>query len=226
MAQCDIGIAEKFYALSVEDRLTRIIETCFPAWCAHLNTGVSLVYDDSCVMILEQTLNILGLTRQDLGPGGFEIFATRQPPLPDFGLGAFNPDAGGLSIEKKGGQKNSEKERFLLLFESAMKAMTTEDSKLEPASLLPSDAAARNEIETSFEQVFAAQFRFWPNDADGYQSRYDAFKTALSATPDVTIVEREFIVPLREKQRFRRKATDPSQWQETKVTAIAIGRAT
>jgi len=217
MAFTDLAVADRFFALSLEERLSRILDVAFPIWCAHVNEGVSLVYDNTCVMVHDVTAKIMGV-EQRLAKGGFEVFGSRQALRIEMALENFNPDAGGFALEEKAG-----KLPYLLMFQSSIKAMTSEDFRFEPKCLLPQDEAMNGELAATYAHVFSAQFRFWSKDAADYQPRLDAFRTSLADMPGAQVVEQSLSAELRIKNRFKLKRKEPLETVATEVMGIAIG---
>ncbi|HYP58462.1 MAG TPA: hypothetical protein VEQ35_09290, partial [Beijerinckia sp.] len=212
----DIRFAQSFFALSIEERLSRLIEATFSDWCMHLNDGISLVYDNACAMINGVTENIFAVDLEC--PGDFEIFSSRLGFKIETGHDQFNPDAGGFTI---GG---SPKERLLFMFETGVRAMSAEDATFAPRYLLPEDPSVCHELGETFGHVFSAQLRFWTRDLPDYQGRYDEFRASLDSYPDVKVVEKNLSANLRRQLRFRLKRKEPVEFFQTPVTAIAIGR--
>jgi len=219
MAFVDPALAERFFALSVEERLNRIIETAYPVWFAHLNDGVSLVYDNTCVMVHDVTAKILGVEKR-LAQSPFEVFGSRQALRVEMASDHFLPDAGGFSREA--GQGHSGKLPYLFMMQSAIKGMTSDDFRFDPACLLPKEDSGKRELTDTYAHVFSAQFRFWPQDLPDYQSRYDALGEELAAMPEVQRVEKIFEARLRTKNRFKKKKDAP-EFAPAKITAIGIG---
>jgi len=217
MAYVDLAVADRFFALSLEERLSRILDIAFPVWCAHVNEGVSLVYDNTCVMVHDVTAKIIGVETR-LAKGGFEIFGSRQALRVEMALEQFNPDAGGFALSEKDG-----KLPYLLMFESSIKGMTSEDFRFEPKCLLPEDEAMKRELAETYGHVFSAQFRFWPKDLPETQSRIDALNAALADMPQAKAVEQMRSAELRQKNRFKLKRKEPFEPVTTDVAAIAIG---
>ncbi len=217
MAYVDLAVADRFFALSVEERLSQILDVAFPIWCAHVNEGVSLVYDNTCVMVHDVTAKIMGVETR-LAKGGFEIFGSRQALRVEMALEQFNPDAGGFAITEQNG-----KLPYLFMFQAAIKAMTSEDFRFEPHCLLPQDEAMNKELADSYSHIFSAQFRFWPKDVPDYPSRDAALRGALADMPDVHLVEKSFSAELRAKNRFKLKRKEPFEPVTTEVAGIAIG---
>jgi hypothetical protein len=217
MAYVDLAVADRFFALSVEERLSQILEVAFPIWCAHVNEGVSLVYDNTCVMVHDVTAKILGVETR-LAKGGFEIFGSRQALRVEMALEQFNPDAGGFALGEQDG-----KLPYLFMFQTAIKAMTSEDFRFEPRCLLPQDEAMNEELADSYRHLFSAQFRFWTKDAPDFQSRDAALRAALAEMSHVHLVEKGFSAELRTKNRFKLKRKEPFESVATEVAGIAIG---
>jgi hypothetical protein len=213
----DLAVADRFFALPLEERLTRILDIAFPIWCAHVNEGVSLVYDNTCVMVHDVTAKIMGAERR-LAKGEFEIFGSRQALRLEMALDQFNPDAGGFALAEKDG-----KLPYLLMFESSIKAMTSDDFRFEPACLLPQDEAMKSELATTYNHVFSAQFRFWPKELSDYQARFEAMRGALAGVPGARAVEQNLSAELRSKNRFKLKRKEPLETVATEITGIAIG---
>jgi hypothetical protein len=217
MAYVDLAVADRFFALSLEERLARILDIAFPIWCAHVNEGVSLVYDNTCVMVHDVTAKIMGVETR-LAKGGFEIFGSRQALRIEMALEQFNPDAGGFATAAADG-----KLAYLFMLESSIKAMTSEDFRFEPSCLLPPDEAQNKELVETYHRVFSAQFRFWPKELPDYQSRKEALHATLKEMPSASIVERDFSADLRVKNRFKLKRKEPFEPVATQVAGIAIG---
>jgi hypothetical protein len=217
MAFIDLAVADRFFALSLQERLSRILDVAFPIWCAHVNEGVSLVYDNTCVMVHDVTAKIMGVEKR-LAKGGFEVFGSRQALRIEMALENFNPDAGGFALEQKAG-----KLPYLLMFQSSIKAMTSEDFRFEPQCLLPPDEVQNKELIETYRHVFSAQFRFWTQDAPDYEARTGAFRASLEAMPAAMSVEQNLSADLRVKNRFKLKRKEPLETIATKVTGIAIG---
>jgi len=219
MAFVDPALAERFFALSVEERLTHIIETTSPIWLGHLNDGVSLVYDNTCVMVHDVTAKILGVEKR-LAQSDFEIFGSRQALRMEMASDHFLPDAGGFS--RDAGQASAGKLPYLFMMQSAIKGMTSDDFRFDPACLLPKEDGGRTELMNTYAHVFSAQFRFWPQDLPDYQARYDALIEGLALVPDARLIEKTFEAELRTKNRFKKKK-EAQEFAATKITAIAIG---
>lgn len=217
MAFVESEVAARFFALSLEERLTRILDIAFPVWCAHVNEGVSLVYDNTCVMVHDVTAKILGVETR-LAKGGFEIFGSRQALRIEMEIEQFNPDAGGFSTVAQDGKLD-----YLLMFQSSIKSMTSEDFRFEPRCLLPQDGAINQELMETYKHAFSAQFRFWSKDLPDYQSRYEAFLACMAQMPEARMVEQQRNAGLRVKNRFKLKRKEPFEPAATEVTAIAIG---
>ncbi len=217
MAFVDLAVADRFFALSLEERLARILDVAFPIWCTHVNEGVSLVYDNTCVMVHDVTAKIMGVETR-LPKGGFEIFGSRQALRIEMALEQFNPDAGGFATTQV-----DEKLPYLFMLQSSIKAMTSDDFRFEPSCLLPPDEAQNRELVETYKHVFSAQFRFWPKELADYQSRVEALHGALREMPSVSIVEQDFVAALRAKNRFKLKRKEPLETVATEVAAIAIG---
>jgi len=217
MAYVDLAVADRFFALSLEERLSRILDIAFPIWRSHVNEGVSLVYDNTCVMVHDVTAKILGV-EQRLAKGGFEIFGSRQALRIEMAIESFNPDAGGFALAEKDG-----KLPYLFMLQSSIKAMTSEDFRFEPKCLLPQDEAINGELAATYHHVFSAQFRFWPKDAADYQTRMEAFRGSLAEMPQALAVEKSFSADLRTKNRFKLKRKDPLETIAADITGIAIG---
>jgi hypothetical protein len=217
MVAFDIGVAEQFFALSSKARLSLILETTFADWCANLNQGVSLVYDNACAMIHGVTAGIFAIDQKPSG-GAFEIFSSRLAMPIDLGLDHFNPDAGAFSTGADGGQN-----RFLLMLQTAVRSMSAADAPLEPRYLLPETPSIRRELTAAFTHIFSVQFRFWAQDLPDYEERYQKFRASLTEVSNVTLVEKDFSASLRRELRFRLKRKEPLETFETAVRAIAIG---
>jgi hypothetical protein len=217
MAFVDLAVADRFFALSLEERLARILDIAFPIWCTHLNDGVSLVYDNTCVMVHDVTAKIMGVETR-LAKGGFEIFGSRQALRVEMAIEQFNPDAGGFATAAV-----DRKLPYLLMFESSIKSMTSEDFRFEPSCLLPPDEAQNKELAETYSHVFSAQFRFWPKELADYQSRSEALRAALSDMPKAALVEQNLVAELRSKNRFKLKRKEPFEPVTTEVAGIAIG---
>ncbi|ACB94332.1 hypothetical protein [Beijerinckia indica] len=223
MASYDMRFARAFFALSPQERLHRMIDTTFEDWRVNLNEGVSLVYDSACAMIQGVTEKIFGvdpLTPSSLDAGAgdvFDIVSSRLALPIETGHDQFNPDAGALT-------RPDAPDPCLFLFETAVRALSSEDARFEPRYLLPSDAAEREALGKHYGRVFSVQLRFWTQDLPDYEARYHALQEELADYPDVVKAEKVFRVPLRIPLRFRMKHKEPFDRVETAVTAIAIGR--
>jgi hypothetical protein len=217
MAFVDLELADRFFAFSIEERLSRILDIAFPIWCAHVNEGVSLVYDNTCVMVHDVTAKILGVEKR-LAKSDFEIFGSRQALRMEMALEQFNPDAGGFSVAERHG-----KLPYLFMLEASIKGMTSDDFRFEPGCLLPQDADAKSELTETYDRIFSAQFRFWTKDAPGYDARYEELASALPIVPGIAKVEKHLCAALRAKNRFKLKRKEPLETVPTDVTAIAIG---
>ncbi|WP_020174741.1 hypothetical protein [Methyloferula stellata] len=217
MAFVDLAVADRFFALPLKERLARILDVAFPIWCTHVNEGVSLVYDNTCVMVHDVTAKIMGVETR-LAKGGFEIFGSRQALRIEMALEQFNPDAGGFSTTA-----TDDKLAYLFMLQSSIKAMTSEDFRFEPQCLLPPDETQNRELVETYKHVFSAQFRFWPKELSDYQSRREALHAALRHMPSASIVEQDFSAELRVKNRFKLKRKEPLETVATEVAAIAIG---
>jgi hypothetical protein len=217
LAYVDLAVADRFFALSLEERLSRILDIAFPVWCTHVNEGVSLVYDNTCVMVHDVTAKILGVETR-LAKGGFEIFGSRQALRVEMALEQFNPDAGGFALKE-----TDKKLPYLLMFESSIKAMTSEDFRFEPSCLLPQDEPQKSELAATYAHVFSAQFRFWTKELPDYPARRDALRSGLADIPQAKLVERDLSADLRVKNRFKLKRKEPFETVKTKVAGIAIG---
>lgn len=217
MAFVDLAVADRFFALSLEERLARILDIAFPIWCTHVNEGVSLVYDNTCVMVHDVTAKIMGVETR-LAKGGFEIFGSRQALRIEMALEQFNPDAGGFATTAEDG-----KLAYLFMLQSSIKSMTSEDFRFEPKCLLPEDEAQNRELRETYGHVFSAQFRFWPKELADYQGRVEALHAALADIPQAKLVEQNRSADLRTKNRFKLKRKEPFEPVATEVAAIAIG---
>jgi hypothetical protein len=153
------------------------------------------------------------------GDGPFAIFSSRLGLPIDLGLDNFNPDAGAMSLPEGGG-----KPRYLLMLQTAVRSLSTDDAPLEPRYLLPQEPAIFDALAEAYEQIFAVQFRFWAKDLADESARYQAFRASLADHPEVVCVEKDFSAMLRVKHRFRIKRKEPLETFETAVRGIAIGR--
>jgi len=216
MAFVEPALAERFFAKPLEARLAQIVETAFPIWLGHLNEGVSLVYDNSCVMIHDVTAKILGVEKR-LAQSSFEIFGSRQALRVEMANDHFVPDAGGFSRPAE-----AAKAPYLFMMQAAIKGMTSDDFRFEPACLLPKDDGGIKELAASYEHVFSAQFCFWPQDLPDYQARHEALTQALAAMPQAQRFDKVFEAELRTKNRFKKKKDAP-EFAPAKITAVAIG---
>jgi len=226
MASYDMRFARAFLDLTPQQRLSHIIDTTFPDWHRHLNEGVNLVYDNACSMIQSVTEKIFGVDPEAPVPEGaegesFSIVSSRLALPIETGHDQFNPDAGAFAPP---GTLLGAARPFLFMFETAVRAMSSEDAAFEPHFLLPQTEAERSALATSYGEVFSVQLRFWTQDLADYPARLAAFRETLAGLPDVFIAEKVFHVPLRKPLRFRLKHKEPFDEVETAVTAIAIGR--
>jgi hypothetical protein len=212
----DIKYAQAFFALSVEERLTKLIDNSFASWTHNVNYGVSLVYAKACEMIEAVTEKIFETDEAHLG--GFEIFSSSTAHEVETGYDLFNPDTGGQSEPDANG-----KDGYFFMLETGIMALSRDNAKFEPRWLVPEDPAVRDPLVKKYGRVFSTQLRFWTPDADDYQERYDAFKASLKEFPKVHMVEKQLSAGLRKKNRFRLKKKEALELVETPVTAIAIG---
>jgi len=222
MASYDMRFACAFLDRTPQQRLSHIIDTTFPDWHRHLNEGVNLVYDNACSMIQSITEKIFGVDPEAPAPEGvegetFSIVSSRLALPIETGHDQFNPDAGAFALPDAA-------RPFLFMFETAVRAMSSEDAAFEPHFLLPQTEAERHALAKSYGEVFSVQLRFWTQDLADYPARYATFRETLADFPDLFVAEKVFHPLLRKPLRFRLKHKEPFDEVETAVTAIAIGR--
>ncbi len=214
----DIKFARAFFALPVETRLTKLIDNSFGDWIKNCNVGVSLIYANACKMIEGVTEKILEVDEQHLGD--FEVFASSTAHEVETGYDLYNPDTGALVAANANGNPDG----YFFMLETGIRALSCDNGTFEPQWLVPQDTAVRDHLVQKYGRVFSAQLRYWAQDADGYQERYDAFKASMAKFPDVTVVEKQLTANIRKKARFRPKKKDVPEMAETLITAVAIGR--
>lgn len=214
----DIKFARAFFALPVEARLTKLIDNSFGDWIKNCNVGVSLIYANACTMIEGVTEKILEVDEQHLGD--FEVFASSTAHEVETGYDLYNPDTGALVAANANGNPDG----YFFMLETGIRALSCDNGTFEPQWLVPQDTAVRDHLVQKYGRVFSAQLRYWAQDADGYQERYDAFKASMAKFPDVTVVEKQLTANIRKKARFRPKKKDVPEMAETLITAVAIGR--
>ncbi|WP_036258129.1 hypothetical protein [Methylocapsa aurea] len=213
----DIKYAQAFFALSVEERLAKLIDNAFPSWVFNCNSGVSLVYDQSCKMIEAVTEKILEVDEAFLGD--FEVYASSTAHEVETGYDLYNPDTGALVAIGANGNADG----YFFMLETGIRALSSDDAKFDPRWLFPEDAKIRDHLVKTYGRVFPAQLRYWAQDSDGYQARYDEFKASLGQFPNVKVAEKQLSATLRKKNRFRPKKKDAPEDVATPITAIAIG---
>lgn len=213
----DIKYARAFFALSVEERLAKLIDNSFPSWVANCNTGVSLIYSKACENVEAVTEKILEVDEAFLGD--FEVFSSSTAHEVETGYDLYNPDTGALVATNANGNADG----YFFMLETGIRAFSSDDAKFDPRWLVPEDAKIRDHLVKTYGRVFPVQVRFWTQDSDTYQARYDEFKSSLEKFPNVKVAEKQLSANLRQKNRFRPKKKDAPEPSETPVTAIAIG---
>jgi len=214
----DIKYAQAFFGLPVEERLAKLIDNAFPSWVSNCNTGVSLIYSQACKMIEAVTEKVLEVDEAHLGD--FEVFSSSTAHEVETGYDLYNPDTGALVAVNANGNPDG----YFFMWETGIRALSSDDSKFDPRWLVPEDIKIRDHLVKTYGRVFSAQLRYWSHDADDYQARYDAFKAALAEFPDVKVAEKQLSANIRKKNRFRPKKKDLPDETPVSITAIAIGR--
>lgn len=214
----DIKFARAFFGLPVEARLTKLIDNSFGDWIKNCNLGVSLIYANACKMIEGVTEKVLEVDEQYLGD--FEVYASSTAHEVDTGYDLYNPDTGALVAMNANGNPDG----YFYMLETGIRALSCDNGTFEPRWLVPEGPDVRDQLVQKYGRVFSAQLRYWAQDAEGYQERYDALKASLAKFPDVIMVEKQLTANIRKKARFRPKKKDVPEMAETKITAIAIGR--
>jgi hypothetical protein len=212
----DIKFARTFFGLSLEERLTKIIDNSFPEWVTNCNTGVSLIYANACKMAEGVTEKILETDEAHLGD--FEVFASSTAHEVDTGYELYNPDTGALVAINANGNPDG----YFFMIETGIRALSSDNGTFDPRWLVPQDEAIRDNLVKTYGKVFSVQFRFWSHDDEDYQKRYDEFKASIGSFPKVAMVEKELSADIRVKRRFRPKQKG-IDLVVTKVTGIAIG---
>jgi len=212
----DIKYAQAFFGLSLEERLSKLVDKTFPEWVNNCNTGVSLIYANACTMLEGVIEKVFETSEENLGP--FEIFASSTAHEVEVGYDLYNPDGGGIIPLTDG------KDGYFFMLETGIRSMSSDDAVLDPKWLVPQDdAELRPYLVNKYGKVFCSQVRFWAQDSETYQARYDEYKAMMKNFPDVKVVEKEFTADLRSKFRFRPKRKEKIDLVSTKITAVAIG---
>jgi hypothetical protein len=213
----DIKFARAFFGLSIEERLAKLIDNSFPDWIVNCNTGVSLIYANACKMVEAVTEKVLETTEEALGD--FEVFSSSTAHEVDTGYDLYNPDTGALVKVNENGNADG----YFFMWETGIKAMSSDNGTFEPRWLVPQDPAIREGLVKTYGRVFAVQLRYWAQDTDDYKKLYADFKADIANYPDVKVVEKELTGSIRTTRRFRPKQKQEIPLTETKITAIAIG---
>jgi len=213
----DIKYARAFFALPVEERLGKLVGNSFPEWVKNCNTGVSLIYANACKMVEAVTEKMLETDEAHLGD--FEVFSSSTAHEVETGYDLYNPDTGALVAVNANGNPDG----YFFMLETGIKAMSSDDGTFEPRWLVPEKPEIKDNLSRTYGRIFSAQLRYWAQDAEGYQERYDQFKAIMGKFPDVKFVEKQLSANIRKKNRFRPKKKDLPEEIATQVTAVAIG---
>jgi hypothetical protein len=213
----DIKYARAFFGLSIEERLTKLIDNSFPDWIVNCNTGVSLIYANACKMVEAVTEKVLETDEAFLGD--FEVFSSSTAHEVETGYDLYNPDTGALV--KIGANGNAD--GYFYMLETGIKAMSSDNGAFDPRWLVPQDPAIKDHLVKTYGRVFPAQLRYWAQDTDEYKKLYEEFKASIGQFPNVKVVEKQLTGSIRTKARFRPKRKDAIELKETPITAIAIG---